>query len=124
MFLSVTFSFLVLFTCKMSILFLYRRIFSTRRFRVASAALMVLSSVWFIAATVMDLVICVPIDHFWHRLNKGRCLNFDVFFIIINIIEVFVDTAILAIPIWGTLPLQMSARKRTLVLGIFLVGCL
>lgn len=82
------------------------------------------SSVWFVAIFIANLIICIPVDHFWHRTQPGRCLNFGVFFTSANIIEIVLDTCILAIPILGIIPLQMSVRTRALVLGIFLVGWL
>ncbi|ROW06941.1 hypothetical protein VMCG_03986 [Cytospora schulzeri] len=45
LFISVTFSWFVLYAVKISILLLYRRIFSTRRYRIVSAILMAISSV-------------------------------------------------------------------------------
>lgn len=118
------FSWFVLYAVKMSILILYRRIFSTRRYRITSAVLMAVSSVWFIATMAGNLVICTPIDHFWHRTTPGRCLNFDLYFLVVGVVEIVLDLAILVIPVWGTLSLQMALRTRILVLGIFLVGCL
>lgn len=103
---------------------MYRHIFSTRPYRIASAILVGVSSVWFVAAFITGLVICIPVDHFWHRTSPGRCLNFGAFFASINSFEIVLDTAILAIPIWGVFSLQMSTRTRTIVLGIFLVGVL
>ncbi|KUI62825.1 hypothetical protein VP1G_11418 [Cytospora mali] len=64
LFISATFSYFVLYTVKMSILLLYRRIFSTRRYRITSTILMAIASAWFTAALILDLVFCVPLDHF------------------------------------------------------------
>ncbi|KUI73890.1 hypothetical protein VM1G_09488 [Cytospora mali] len=44
LFISATFSYLVLYSVKMSILLLYRRIFSTRRYRTTSTILMAIAS--------------------------------------------------------------------------------
>lgn len=89
-----------------------------------SIVCMVVSSAWFVAIIITMLLICTPIDHFWHRTDSDRCIDFPRFILAVVIFEVIIDSAILAIPVWGTISLQMAFRTRLVVLSIFLVGFL
>lgn len=124
MYISITFTFAVLFTAKLSILILYRRIFSVSRYRTISMVCMVVSSAWFVAIFITMLTICTPIDRFWHPGDSGSCHDFSTFFLIVGVFEIILDSAILAIPVWGTISLNMAFRTRLVVLSIFLVGFL
>jgi hypothetical protein len=81
-----------------------------------------ISIAWFIAAEVASLLMCIPIDSFWHRMTPSRCLNFNLFSLIIGIFDIVIDTAILILPVRAVLSLQMPTRTKVLVSGIFLLG--
>jgi hypothetical protein len=81
-----------------------------------------ISTAWFIAAEVASLLMCIPIDSFWHRMTPSRCLNFNLFSLIIGIFDIVIDTAILILPVRAVLSLQMPTRTKVLVSGIFLLG--
>ncbi|KAL2141946.1 hypothetical protein VTI28DRAFT_1781 [Corynascus sepedonium] len=110
------------FLAKLSVCLLYRRIFSTQPFRKICLVLMVISALWFVAAQVTNLVTCIPIDSFWHRLKPGKCINFNLFSLIIGIFDILIDVTILILPIRAVLSLQLPTKTKAMVSGIFLLG--
>ncbi|KAI1772028.1 hypothetical protein F4818DRAFT_427401 [Hypoxylon cercidicola] len=111
-----------LYAVKISICLLYRRIFSIPRYKTLSAVAIGISTAWFIAASVANICICIPVDIFWHRSKPGRCLNFNLFYLINGIFEVLIDSAILSIPIFAVSRTHMPRKARVIVSGIFLLG--
>lgn len=83
---------------------------------------MVISALWFVAAQVTNLVTCIPIDSFWHRLKPGKCINFNLFSLIIGIFDILIDVTILILPIRAVLSLQLPTKTKAMVSGIFLLG--
>jgi hypothetical protein len=122
LFIGNTLLYVTLFMAKISICLLYRRIFSTQQFRKMCLILMVVCTMWFIAAEVTNLCTCIPIDAFWHRTKPGKCLNFNIFSLIIGIFDILLDVCILLLPVRAVLFLQMPMRTKVMVLGIFLLG--
>lgn len=81
-----------------------------------------LSVAWFISAFVVGVVYCMPLDKFWHPFKDGRCLNFNLFYLIIGIFETVIDFTILVLPVRATFKVQMPMKTKFLVSGIFLIG--
>ncbi|KAI0532017.1 hypothetical protein GGR58DRAFT_201439 [Xylaria digitata] len=119
---GVTIVYFVLWTAKMSICLFYRRIFTTPKYRALSLIVMGLATAWFIGTEVANLVICIPFDIFWHRMKPGRCLNFNLFYLINGIAETIIDAIILALPVRAVFTVQVPLKTKILVSGIFLLG--
>ncbi|KAK3689076.1 hypothetical protein B0T22DRAFT_536089 [Podospora appendiculata] len=116
-------AFVALWAVKISVCLLYRRIFAIPQFRLTCLVLMGISTAWFIAAVITMLLICTPLDGFWHRLQPATCKpNFNLFSLIMGIIEVFLDAAIMVVPIRAILSLKLRTRAKVFVLGIFLLA--
>ena len=122
MFIGNTILYVTFFLAKISVCLMYRRIFSTQPFRKLCLGLMIISTLYFIAAQVTNLCTCIPIDSFWHRLQPGKCLNFNLFSLIIGIFDILIDAIILALPVRAVSSLQLPARTKAIVSGIFLLG--
>jgi hypothetical protein len=113
---------LAIYLAKISVCLLYRRLFSTQPFRKLCFILMVISTMWFIAATVINLVTCIPVDSFWNRLKPGRCINFNTFSLGVGILDILIDVIILILPVRAVTSLQLPTRTKAMVSGIFLLG--
>lgn len=72
---SVWIYYLALCFTKLSILVQYLRIFPNKGFRVACYILMGIVSAYSIATFFTSIFVCIPIESFWDRSLKGRCLN-------------------------------------------------
>ncbi|KXX75420.1 hypothetical protein MMYC01_207009 [Madurella mycetomatis] len=122
LFIGITILYVAFFLAKISVCLMYRRIFSTQQFRRACLILMAVSTAWFIATQVANLVMCIPIESFWIRTMPGRCLNFNLFSLFTGIADILIDTAILLLPVRAVISLQMPTRTKIMILGIFLLG--
>ena len=111
-------------TTRLSILYLYRRIFDVPRFRQVSSIVIVVCVVWWLIKTITDLLGCVPPQKFWEPRRKGHCYTFDTWFLCISITEIIIDAAILMLPVKMVIGLQMSFPRRVKVCCIFLLGSL
>ncbi|KAI1773036.1 hypothetical protein F4818DRAFT_131356 [Hypoxylon cercidicola] len=107
---------------RISICLLYQQIFATPSFRIGSIIMIGLSVAWFISAFVVGIVYCIPLDKFWHPFKDVRCLNFNLFHLLIGIFETVIDIAILVLPVRATFNLQMPMKTKLLVAGIFFLG--
>ncbi|KAG7008174.1 hypothetical protein G7Y79_00006g017940 [Physcia stellaris] len=120
-------------TAKLSVLYLYRRIFAYPAFtRIANIFILVVVA-WTIAFFFTILLQCVPVDSLWDMLdservnavNGGRgvhCVNMMAFFYANSVSDVLLDVAILALPVplvWG---LRLGWRRKCAVAGMFALG--
>jgi hypothetical protein len=117
----MTISFFVVYAIKIVILLLYKRIFSTPKYKLASNILIAISTAWFIGLGSINLGYCRPFES-WTDYERGPCLNFNLVMLIGGIVEVLIDLAIVLVPLIGTYKLNASIRTKVLVSGIFLVG--
>ncbi|KAI3398256.1 hypothetical protein diail_9594, partial [Diaporthe ilicicola] len=84
---------------------------------------------FFVVAYPLTFVIgmancCKPVSFYWSQFSgnmDGHCrLNTGLFFVVMAIINLFIDFFILVLPIPSILRLQMSWRKKAGVCGIML----
>lgn len=109
---------------KVSILLMYHRIFSVdKSFRLQSLLLGVVVLAFWLAATVAMILHCRPIAHRWTTLwSDEYCFNLNLFWMITGVIEVVIDTVILALPIRLVLGLRLSRKDKVSVVFVFLLG--
>jgi hypothetical protein len=110
-------------TIKISILLMYRRIFVVDSFRQQSLVLGVIVVLWWLSGTVATAVYCVPLQQFWIGPSAGGyCWNYNIFWMVMGVIEVIIDTTILLLPVRRVCPLQLTLQTKILVIGVFLLG--
>ncbi|THV46088.1 hypothetical protein BGAL_0418g00100 [Botrytis galanthina] len=80
---------------KYSILFLYARIFPTRRFRYTLWAIGMIVTSWAMAAFFATLFNCYPIDIAWDLSVQGSCIDYGKVILVIGIFNVLLDFAML-----------------------------
>lgn len=109
---------------KISILLMYRRIFSVdASFRLQSLLIGIVVSIFWLATTIATLTNCIPLKYSWIGLsNPAHCFNYNIFWMVTGALEVVIDTIILALPVRIVLGLQLSRKRRVLLLLIFLLG--
>lgn len=108
--------------CKISILCLYRRLFSVPAFLRLSAAIGVAIVAWGIACILTGVFICDPPKKFWHSATSGHCNNYDIAFLILEIVETVLDIVQLILPLHMISILKLSHRNKIILLFIFLSG--
>lgn len=119
-------------TLKASIVFLYVRLFplNDTLFRIGIYTMAVLGTGICIASMVVLAVACQPVSYFWDRFDDatagstGQCIDIGCMFIGLASVNVFLDFLLLTIPIPRILKLQMTARKKLVVITSLLLGIL
>ena len=107
---------------KVSILFFYKRVFSTSPFRRQIYAVGFLVLGWFVTNNTIFAFQCRPIRKAWDFELSGHCLNPLRVITIVQVFNVVLDGILLALPISAVLRLQMSTTRKLSVLAFFLLG--
>ena len=110
------------YAVKMSVLLFYRRIFLQRIYQHVTVVVMVMTTLWFMIAIAIELAVCIPLDGFWHPLKKAKCMNSNTYDLGVNIIDVILDSIIVALPIRMVFALQSPMRTKIGFAGIFSVA--
>ena len=123
-FLSSMLYFSIVSAIKVSILLLYRRIFSINYiFRIQSTIVLLLVSLFWLAVTIATLLNCRPLKYSWIGLSeKEHCIDYNIFWMTTGATEIAIDTIILALPIRMVLLLQLSVKRKVSVVLVFLLG--
>ncbi|KAI1345312.1 integral membrane protein [Xylaria sp. FL0043] len=127
---KITFSttvlyFLITCTTKLSILLLFHRTFAvSRSFKIKIFAAVAVVVVFWISATVADLLNCIPLEWTWKNGNADPryCINYNTFWLVTGIFESVIDLVILSLPFSIISKLQLGRSKKYGVAGVFLLG--
>lgn len=126
-FFSAILYFTTVSTTKLSILLMYKRIFSIdRSFRLQIMALIVITAGFWISMTVSNLLNCIPIEMSWIPSDDESkyCFNYNVYWLACGIVECILDLVILIMPVRVVYGLKLSQGRRIAVAGVFLLGVL
>jgi len=114
----------ILFT-KLSILLLYRRIFSPRRwspFNIALRLFEVVLILFYLALTIVKIWECSPRARIWDKSIKGRCIDIPSLLNTSGLFNTISDVLILLVPIKSVWNLNMKPTKKLGVIAVFSVG--
>ncbi|KAI1291170.1 hypothetical protein F5Y03DRAFT_403608 [Xylaria venustula] len=112
---------------KLSILYFYRRIFSSKPFKIITSTLIVIVGIWSVGFFFAYLFRCGT--NFWalwaplEYLIK-YCYDSKPLFYTLAISDVITDFVILSLPLFWVWRLNLSRAKRFAVSGVFLLGAL
>lgn len=110
---------------KCSICCLYIRLFGIHKlFRWYIYAIMVVTVFWGLATFFGSVFQCDPVPEAWNPMNTTRsnCIDLKLFLIGTNTVNAILDFMILVSPIHLILQLQLSTRKKVLVIGVLVLG--
>ncbi|KAL9609838.1 MAG: hypothetical protein Q9167_005426 [Letrouitia subvulpina] len=107
---------------KISILFLYRRIFPTRWLKFTLLALGLFALAQWISFNLVVILQCVPISSQWLPGISARCVKFSMATLISGVINVVTDILILASPMHTVWRLKASKARKRLITVTFLLG--
>lgn len=107
---------------KLSILLMYRRIFTTQKFKRAVLAIGLLTAATWLTAELGIILQCTPQKFLWDKLIQGHCMNFDVFFLVIGLVDLLLDISILCLPLRMIPSLKLPVRHKINLSLIFLLG--
>lgn len=110
---------------KSSLLFLYMRIFLSKKFVWSCCVTLGIVITWTTASVVSTIFQCNPIAGFWDSKIPGmKCFDTDVFWYGYAIIDIITDIVILWLPMWEVRKLHLPVLQRIGVGAIFALGAL
>jgi len=109
---------------KLSILFMYKRLFPIQTIRVAAQVLGGISITWALVYTIVASLQCIPLKKMWHPEVEGTCISLFGLYLGNAIPNVLTDMAILVLPLTQVWRLQVRLWQRIVLVGMFLLGSL
>ena len=119
----VTYSFTITMV-KLSILMLYRRIFTTSAFRRKVSIVGCVCVVWCLLAVFIYVFGCRPFSAAFdiELVFTYHCIDLQTFIWAITACNVGLDIVVLSLPIHQVWNLQLSVQKKISVSAVFLLG--
>lgn len=109
---------------KVSILFLYRRIFPLRGFH----AILWGVGTFIVAFTIANVLFlafqCHPISGAWNPFIKAKCINTDAAILTAAAMTIATDAIILSLPLPLVWKLHLPRVQKLQLTGVFLLGAL
>ncbi|PLB39773.1 putative integral membrane protein Pth11-like [Aspergillus candidus] len=109
---------------KLSVLALYKRLFTTQRMCVAVNVVASFVILWTLSIYIVGLLQCLPVNKFWNREIEGTCIDPAMFFYGMQIPNILTDAVLLVMPLKPVWSLRVSTNQRILLSFVFLVGIL
>ncbi|PVI04707.1 hypothetical protein DM02DRAFT_555946 [Periconia macrospinosa] len=110
---------------KLSFLFMYLRVFPRQKLRKLIYVALAIGMLETLIFTVTVCVNCLPVTYIWESWDgqhSGKCIDLNAFVWSHAIIDIVFDIFIFAIPIPELIKLNMSLRKRIMIVAMFSVG--
>ena len=107
---------------KISILLLYRSLFPSHKFRMATNILAAIVVAWGIAVFFVAVFTCSPISGFWDYTIQATCINPQAFYIANSVPNVLVDIVMLCLPVHQVVRLKLDQTQKVGVCCMFLLG--
>lgn len=110
---------------QLTFLTFYLRIFPLDRFKLIVFILMGLSICFGISNTFVMIFQCTPVTFFWHGWTgeyKGSCIDISTYSWYKASVQIVMDIAIIALPIWPLINTSMNARKKLQIGLMFCTG--
>ncbi|PSK43630.1 hypothetical protein B9Z65_7144 [Elsinoe australis] len=110
------------FTKWATLLFYWRLFSSVRWMRMSIIGISIAIAGWTLGAVVTWLAQCKPITKAWNTEEPGTCINFYLFALLINSINLVTDVVILVLPVPIILKLNTTTGKKISLLCAFGIG--
>ncbi|KAK8052474.1 hypothetical protein PG993_003859 [Apiospora rasikravindrae] len=110
---------------KLTILWLYRRVFSPARhgpFDVGIVSLVVFLVGFYVATNLAKVWQCVPREKIWVTSLPGSCIDISTLLNVSGVVNTVTDFVILLLPIKAVWNLNLAARKKITVVLVFTFG--
>ncbi|KAJ5127697.1 hypothetical protein N7448_008476 [Penicillium atrosanguineum] len=110
---------------KISVILFLLRIFQAPNFRYLSYALIAINTAIGITWACVDSFRCLPTHLTWDGWTgeeSGKCINFIDSILVNCLVNIFVDSVLIMMPVYEVSKLQMPLRKKLTVALMFIVG--
>ena len=104
---------------KISILLYYRRVFATQAIKCPT---LVFTGLTWLTSKLGICLQCFPLKSVWDPLVIGHCMDFNVFVLVMGLIDLLLDISILCLPMSIISGLKMSLKRKISLALIFLLG--
>ncbi|KAI0115631.1 hypothetical protein GGR51DRAFT_556069 [Nemania sp. FL0031] len=116
---------IALFFAKITVLQLYRRVFSPHRRGafdngIIATALAIL--LFHVASTIVKIFECTPRAKIYNTQLDGKCINTSVFLTTIGVFNTITDVIILLLPVRAVWSLALPFHKKVIVVLVFTFG--
>ena len=102
---------------------MYRRIFPTKKFAVATYVVGTVVAAWYTAVILVSIFTCVPVQDFWESEQLASCHVNSLSAYLGNAIpNIITDVAILCLPMPMVWNLHLSAYRKAEITAAFLAG--
>ncbi|KAH8746684.1 hypothetical protein F5882DRAFT_446278, partial [Hyaloscypha sp. PMI_1271] len=112
----------ILPVAKMSILFLYLRIFPSKSFRLATYMTMAFIIVQTIALALVVSFQCTPVDSYWDITIPGKCIHSQAFVYAAAGLSILEDLVIMLLPVMELKALKLDLKKKLALAFMFALG--
>jgi hypothetical protein len=109
---------------KASLVVFYLQVFHDRRFRILCWVVLGFVALSTIIIQFLTIFACTPIQSFWDRDIKGKCLDVGAIGFANSALAITQDLIILIMPMPGLWNLQMKRWRKVGVAFMFAVGAL
>ncbi|GAB1190907.1 hypothetical protein APSETT444_000073 [Aspergillus pseudonomiae] len=106
----------------LSILALYKRLFSTPRMILAANIVAGFVILWGLSVCVVGILLCLPVKKFWDPTVPGSCLDSAQYYYGQQIPNILTDAVLLVMPLKFVWALPISKTQRLLLSGVFVTG--
>jgi hypothetical protein len=107
---------------KISLLFLYYRIFPIKSVRMWSYLFGGLSTCWNIAGVFAAAFQCMPREKIWEPWVDGYCINIFLVQLLVSIPSILCDVGILWLPLPHVLRLKTNLTQKIFLVFMFMLG--
>ncbi|KAE8418976.1 hypothetical protein BDV36DRAFT_308230 [Aspergillus pseudocaelatus] len=107
---------------KLSVLALYKRLFSTPRMILAANIVACFVILWALSVCVVGILLCLPVNKFWDPTVPGSCLDSAQYYYGQQIPNILTDVVLLIMPLKCVWALPISRTQRVLLSGVFVTG--
>ena len=107
---------------KLSVIFLYRRIFPNRWLHIVLWVIGGVVVCMAIAADFLAVFKCLPLSSIENHTIRTRCINFGVWIVIHGFHNIVTDFVLLILPMPLVWRLKMTRTRKIQVSGIFALG--
>ncbi|KAL2832725.1 hypothetical protein BJY01DRAFT_253747 [Aspergillus pseudoustus] len=107
---------------KAAIIFLYLRIFPTRKFVIAARVVLVVITIYGLWTIISAFLNCLPVNHFWDKSVDGRCIQKAFLWFFNAGVNIATDVAIISLPVPVLSHLRLPRRQKVGVIFMFATG--
>lgn len=105
---------------RMSILFLYIRLFEKdRNFRITCYVMLVVNILWFIGEMCVVWLVCQPVAGYWDSSIEAHCGNLSAAYLAVHASNLMVDLLVAGLPVQVLWRLQMPTGKKLGIMAMF-----